>query len=122
VSWQLLPIEGAGRVVPAPAVEETYRIVLPQYAKFMLEILEIAPPYTVEAGVVGLNGRDFLVHGRPHDPFSTFMDNEVKTQLVLNDTKSATMDGFLLRFFEDLFKLSGYPRRPGFFGFPVATV
>ena len=48
-------------MLPIKVIEDTYRAVLPRYGSFMRDQLGIKPPYTLEAGAVGLDGVTLVV-------------------------------------------------------------
>jgi hypothetical protein len=114
----LLKNNDFGRFVPAQAFEDTFRLTLGRYVEFMSKSLGIAPPYTVVAGAVGLEGLNLVINSTGIDPYGPFYDDGFNMRLVVNDTSSAAIDTILLLIFEELFRLSGYPRPQGFCGFP----
>jgi hypothetical protein len=115
----LLKFNDHGRFIPGKAFEDTYRQTLGLYVAFMSKNLGIQPPYTVAAGAVGLSGFNLIIDPNGTDPFGPFYDDEFGTRLVLNDTSQAAIDAVLLRAFEELFTLSGYPRPQRLFEFPA---
>ena len=112
-----------GKLIPGEAFETVYRDVLKRYLDFMRQQLSIDPPYTVEAGAVGLKGFHIATKppGQGAQHFGPFYDNEFKVRVVLNDDTDAARDTFLLKVFNELYRYSGYKRPAGLFGFLPAT-
>ncbi len=91
---------------------------LPNYIDFVRNI-GIEPPYTLEAGVVGIKNA-YLGVPRDYDdglrgPIHT---NELVCRRTLNDASETSIQEFLLGFFEELFDIAGYNRPENFKGFP----
>lgn len=120
--WGLCPAllvsNGYGNFVPCRAFERTFQYALRRYVDFLSGSLGIAPPYTVEAGAVGLEKRYLAVNPPGDSQPGPFYDDAFKVRLVLNELTDDVLNKFLLRVFEELFRLAGERRPAGLFGFP----
>jgi hypothetical protein len=117
--WLLVNNEH-GKFVPCRAFEETFRARLQTYVQFLQNALDIPPPYSVEAGAVGLKGFRIASRSSPEDALGPIHDDTFQEQLVINDATQTALDRVALSIFEALFRTSAYPRPPGLFGFPPA--
>ena len=79
----------------------------------------IEPPYTIEAGAVGLN-QAYLGVPKDYDDGlrGPIHENELMYRGVLEGDSEEEIQRFLLDFFEALFELSGYRRPENFNNFP----
>ncbi len=108
-----------GSYIPGKAFEDTFRKSLYNYIDFVQNTLKISPPYTVELGVVGIQGYSIAITRL--ETLGPFYDNELSIRLILNDTSSKALDTVLLNFFEELFRVSGYPRPRKFLRLPYSV-
>ena len=114
----LLKSNEHGLYIPGKPFEDTFRRSLSNYVDFMQYKLNILPPYTVEAGVVGIQDYRIIVDATGMERYGPFFDNEMKIRLVLNENSAQALDTVLLKFFEELFMVSGYARPKSLYGFP----
>jgi hypothetical protein len=117
----LLVTNQYGKLIPGQALEAVYRDVLKRYLDFMQDPLKITAPYTVEAGAAGL--KNFQIAARPagEAQFGPFYDDEFKVRVVLNENTDAARDVFLLKLYEELYRVAGYKRPAHLFGFPPSA-
>jgi hypothetical protein len=107
-----------GKFVPGQAFETTFRARLGDYVALVGEELGISPPFTVQAGAVGLKGLRIVVDQNPDTAFGPIHDDAFRVERVLNEVTPAPLDQAALEIFEALFRASGYRRPQGLFGFP----
>jgi hypothetical protein len=107
------------RLIPGAAFEQTYRQTLRRYVNFMSGNLGITPPYTFIAGATGLENHRIAVEPSGLETYGPFYDDQFENEFVLNGSDQIALDEALLRFFEEFFKLTGYGRPAGLFGFPI---
>ncbi len=81
--------------------------------------LNISPPYTIEAGAVGIQDFQIIVGPSLDDRRGPFYQNEMKTRVILNESSDESIDAVLLLIFEEFYRISGYPRPEGLYGFPA---
>ena len=82
--------------------------------------LKIAPPYTVQAGAVGLKGLRIAVDRNWDNMYGPIYDDEFQVERILNNTLQPSLDRVLVTIFNELFRLSGYSRPEGLFRFPAS--
>jgi hypothetical protein len=87
------------------------------YFEFLQEVSKIEPPYTVEAGLHGVKGRNLVNNGSVIGNARVFEDS-FELRDVLHSTDLTTQDKFLLEFFELMHGQTGYSRPPKLYGFP----
>ncbi|BAV48063.1 Uncharacterized protein MLTONO_3160 [Mesorhizobium loti] len=109
------------KIIPGQAVEQTFRQALDRYVAFARDNLHIAPPYSLEAGAVGLKDRRIFIDQNWDTALGPIYDDAFRVDLVLNDLSRPTLDKALLTIFEELYRAAGYSRPQGLFGFPVTT-
>lgn len=114
---RLLTVGAEHRQIGGKAFEEIYRQTLRRYVDFMENLLGIQPPYTVEAGAVGIKGFSIVTDANGLETYGPFHDDTFKVRLLLNAAKQQALDAALLRIFEEFFGATGYPRPKGLFGF-----
>lgn len=107
-----------GNFVPCKAVEEVYRKSLRCYVDFISLNFGMKPPYTVEAGAVGLHNRYLAVSQQAFDWPGPFHDDEFKVRMILNDLSDRALNVALLKVFEELFRVAGEKRPARLFDFP----
>jgi hypothetical protein len=95
-------------VIPTVSLENIYRRVLSNYCSIMSAGFGIQPPYTVEFGAVGIQGKyvgygQNVVDGPIHVP-------TIKMRLVLNDLKKDTLERAVKEFVDALLDLAGVTR------------
>jgi hypothetical protein len=90
---------------------------LKRYLDFFNDVSEIKPPYTVEAGLHGVKGKNLVISGAPLRNAKIFEDR-FELRRVLHSTDRATQDKFLLEFFEQMHDQTGHPRPQKLYGFP----
>jgi hypothetical protein len=115
---RLLCSDQNGNYVPGKLFESIYYNALHSYVRFMVDNLGITPPYTIEAGAVGIQQFQIIVGPTIDDRRGPFYQNEMKLRVVLNNNTDESIDAVLLLVFEELFRISGYPRPQGLYGFP----
>jgi hypothetical protein len=115
--WLLVSNE-YGTYVPAKAFEDTFKLILPRYIGFLRDSLELVAPYVVEAGAVGLLGLRLVFGNGPDESYGPFYDDEMCVRVSVNEDTPGAWNAVLLRIFEEQFRLSGYARPSGLFGFP----
>ncbi|MBL4803925.1 MAG: TIR domain-containing protein [Alphaproteobacteria bacterium] len=105
-------------VVRIKLLEDIYIKSLPNYINFA-KGMGIEPPYTIEAGAVGLN-QAYLGVPKDYDDGlrGPIHENELMYRGVLEGDSEEEIQRFLLDFFEALFDLSGYRRPENFNNFP----
>lgn len=108
-----------GRYVPGKMFEDIYRHALHSYVSFIINNLNMSPPFTVEAGVVGIKDLQIMIGPTADDRLGPFYQNEMNIRLVLNEASGEAIDIVLLKIFEALYRVSGYPRPDGQYGFPA---
>lgn len=116
--WVLEEHGNFGRYIPLGAVERVMLRALPRYLKYAEE-LGVHAPYTLELGAVGVEGLNIVVGNGPDDRIGPIYDGEILTSVVLNDTKRASQAAALLKLFQDLCAVTGYPRPDVVNGFPA---
>ena len=116
---KLLCSDQNGNYVPGPLFESIYHNALHSYISFMVNNLKISPPYTIEAGVVGIQRLQIIVGPNLNNRVGPFYQNEMKIRVVLNAATEEAIDKVLLSIFEELYRVSGYPRPEGLYGFPA---
>jgi hypothetical protein len=90
-----------------------------QYSAFLETIGRVAPPYTVEAGIIGVKDWTLVISDQSGAQYLGEMyQGEVWVRKILSEMTDATMDSFLLTFFEKVYDQTGYPRPMGLYGFP----
>jgi hypothetical protein len=100
------------------AIEAVYQFALRDYVTFMRDVSNVKPPYTVEAGLVGVKNWDlYVTNQRGGEIFGPMYDDVKLRQTLLNDSE-IEQEKFLLRFFEKIFDQSGRERPPHYNGFP----
>lgn len=109
--------ELGGALLPSEAIELTFRLALHQYLEFAVKYLKIDLPYTVEAGITGIEGAhiavlDYRRWGPIHQPHLSY-------RAVLHEISEQAGDRFLLDFFQRMYDLTGYPRPKGLYNFPA---
>jgi hypothetical protein len=88
---------------------------LPLWVKFMRNVVETPPPYTVEAGIVNIERWHLQsMHASGGELFS----KDIILRDTLKDDTQAEQYRFLLRFFEGMFNQAGLDRPPHLNGFP----
>jgi hypothetical protein len=117
ISRRLLTAGTDNHIIGGKAFEEIYRQSLRRYVDFIQGRLGIQPPYSVVAGVVGINGFSIVVDPAGLEVFGPFHDDTFENRLMLNTVTQQALDAVLLRIFEEFFGATGYPRPPGLFGF-----
>lgn len=115
---KLLCSDQNGNYVPGPFFENIYHNALHSYIMFMVNNLKISPPYTIEAGAVGIQQFQIMVGPTIDDRRGPFYQNEMNKRVVLNNASDEAIDAVLLMIFEELYRVSGYPRPEGLYGFP----
>ncbi|MGH1404141.1 MAG: toll/interleukin-1 receptor domain-containing protein [Alphaproteobacteria bacterium] len=105
-------------VVRTKLLEDIYIKSLPNYINFARS-MGVEPPYTVEAGAIGLN-QAYLGIPKDYDDGlrGPIHENELIFRRVIEEASEAEIQQFLLDFFEELFDLSGYRRPENFNNFP----
>lgn len=107
-----------GKFVPCQAFEAAFRNRLRDYVLFLGGELNISPPYSIEAGAVGIKGIH-IVHGsQPDDTSGPIFDDVFQVERILHDASQTAVDHVALAIFEGLFGTTGYPRPKGLYGFP----
>jgi hypothetical protein len=117
INRRLLTIRAKDRQIGGKAFEDIYRQTLRRYVDFMEKVLPVQPPYTIEAGAVGIKGFSIVVDTNGVEAFGPFHDETFKTRFVLNATTQQALDAASLKIFEDYFGATGYARPIGLFGF-----
>lgn len=103
-------------LIPSMAVERTLARGLLSYIKFAREALSIQPPYTVEAGLTGIDGAYIAMP--ENETWGPIHKAELFDRVVLNDSSDEACDRFLLALFEQIYDLTGYARPQDLYGFP----
>jgi pyrimidine deaminase RibD-like protein len=101
-------------------IEQVFYNSLRSYAAFLPSIGLVEPPYTVEAGIVGIKDWTLAVFDPSYGvqyPGAIYQD-EIVLRQVLSDLEVETIDKFLLEFFKRVHEQTGYPRPSNLFGFP----
>lgn len=104
-----------GNMISAIAFERLYRNMLPRYVDVLVTHLKLAPPFTVDAGAVGIN--TFKLAVDDENMFGPIYDSEFCGQYDLADASARSMNDLLLQFFDDFFGITGYPRPANLDGF-----
>ncbi|WP_051953723.1 hypothetical protein [Methylocapsa aurea] len=100
------------------SMEHTFHQTLPKYLTFMKDVMKCEPPYTVEAGIVGVKGRALMIMQHRTTSSGNMYEDVVWLRLILNTASADTWDKFLLTFFEKVFSQTGKVRPDGLYGFP----
>lgn len=101
-------------------IEAVFYHALRRYAAFLQSIGQAEPPYTVEAGIVGIKNWTLALFDPSYGaqyPGAIYQD-EIVLRQVLSNLEGETIDKFLLEFFERIHEQTGYPRPSNLFGFP----
>jgi hypothetical protein len=106
-------------LIPSRPMESLFYNSIRQYSAFLQTIGRVAPPYTVEAGIVGVKDWTLVISDQSGAQYLGQMyQGEVLIRRILSEMTDATMDSFLLTFFEKVYDQTGYPRPTGLYGFP----
>jgi hypothetical protein len=103
--------------LPSYSVEKITAESLNFYFEFLGDVSKIEPPYTVEAGMHGVKGRNVVNSGSIVGNTKVYEDS-FELRHVLHSTDLANQDKFLLEFFELIHGQTGYRRPPKLYGFP----
>jgi hypothetical protein len=98
--------------------EQIYNDKLRALAAFASKHLGVPPPWQIECGIVGIKG--VFLHVPPDEFRGPIRKSEIIHRMVVNDEKPASIDAFLLAFFERVHDATGYARPQRLHGFPPA--
>jgi hypothetical protein len=104
-------------LMPLSSFENAFHRTLRQAVEFMSEHLDLHAPWRIVLGVNGLAGVHYGVNG---DALGPIPQNEVVFDATLNTATDAAVTAFTVRFFEEVYDASGYPRPVGLHGIPPA--
>jgi hypothetical protein len=123
-------ILGQGSTKHPPAVllypiEKTFYNSIRYYSAFLSSLDRMEAPYSVEAGIVGVENRTLAVFN-PSAGGGQYSGNLYQDEVILRRDLSSIsdnnkLDEFLLEFFEKIYEQTGYHRPAHLFGFPGAT-
>ncbi|MET2830957.1 hypothetical protein [Mesorhizobium shangrilense] len=102
-------------LVPLSPFEKAFHQTLRQAVDFRSEHLELHVPWRVVLGVTGVAGVHYGVNSDTIGPVS---QNEVVFDATLNIATDAAVTALAVRFFEEVYDASGYPRPAGLHGIP----
>jgi hypothetical protein len=117
IGRDLLVDNDHGRFIPVWRLEEAMRYGLEGFVAF-LSLLGFAPPYDIEFGVVGANGHSLVIEKNWDNPYAIYEDTYTD-KLVLHAAATDAIDEALLKIFESFFRMTGHPRPPHLFDFPM---
>lgn len=104
--------------IPTLLFEETYYHCLRKYLWFSQTILEQKAPFTVAAGGVGLRGAQLAVRNMFDKFVGPVHQDAFEVRGSLANTDDATINAYLLKFFEELYDLTGNRRPTNSYSFP----
>jgi hypothetical protein len=122
-STLLRPFHDERLLVRTLTVEQAFAYCLPRYLRFLNEVLDVQPPFEVEAGAHGIKGYKL---GMPND--YGFFERWKPVQLDhvvwsgrLSDREPASVDNVLLQIFEQFFDACFEKRPDNLYKFPGAV-
>jgi hypothetical protein len=104
-----------------PTESSTIKGVVESLFRVLARGEQIEPPYTAEAGLHGVKGRNLVNNGSVIGNARVFEDS-FELRDVLHSTDLTTQDKFLREFFELMHGQTGYSRPPKLYGFPPDRV
>ncbi len=108
---------GGEVLLPSEAIEHAFGSSLSNYLKFANVALQIDPPFTLEAGITGIEGAYIAM---PNDQvWGPIHQSQISHRAILNDPSLESGGQWLLKFFEKIYDLTGYPRPKGLYNFPA---
>lgn len=107
------------KVIPSVAFEKMYETALKHYLDIATSLLNLNPPFIVEAGATGVKdftmamGNDYL-----NRYWGPIYNDDIKSRHVLNSLDLKKIDEILLLIFENFFDAVGESRPKNFRNFP----
>jgi hypothetical protein len=99
------------------AIEGLYKQYLSSYLTFMEHVLNIPPPYTVEAGIVSIQGWELYAKQPNGEELRAEMYGDPEPyRSLIKDGSNQAINAFLRSYFESIFKKAGLTRPSGFNG------
>lgn len=108
-AWVKLPM------IHSLTFEDRFYHLIRNMTSFALESMGLRPPFQVEAGFVGVEGAHIAF---PDPEFWKVRRADIIHRALLNNVEHATLDSFLLDFFEKVYDATGYKRPKELNGFP----
>jgi hypothetical protein len=106
-------------LVPSFQIERTLYNGIRSFSKFIATLARSEPPFTVEAGIVGVQGWTLLAKGTPGAQYvGELHRSPISVRRRLKEMTDENMDTFLLEFFRKVFDQTGHARPDGLYGFP----
>jgi hypothetical protein len=97
------------------AFEDRFYRLIRSMTSFAVQNLELQPPFQVEAGLVGVDGAHIAL---PDPEFWTVRRADIVHRALINNVEHATLNSFLIDFFEKAYDATGYKRPKELNGFP----
>lgn len=94
-------------VIPTGALENIYRRVLANYCELLSQGIDIALPYTVAFGAIGLQDTHVGLNNRVDGPIHS---DSLHVRLVLNDLSREAQESIVKEFIDALLDLAGVTR------------
>lgn len=107
------------KTIPSVAFEKMYESALKHYLDIATDLLQLEPPFIIEAGATGVTGYTMAMGSNYLDRYwGPIYHDDIKSRHVLGSLDLKEMDKILLLIFETFFDAVGESRPENFRGFP----
>ena len=97
--------------IPTKSVEDTFRLLLPAYLRFMKEKLAVPPPYRIEGGASGIKGYViFMPSNYVEERWGPIHQDHASWSGTLASLDATDVEAVLLNIFEAMFDAGGHAR------------